>query len=69
MLKWLQYQGRESDLLLSAQVVDNIFTAACFSTGYAPEEDKPFAQCHTCYGEESALQICWKCKGSGYICR
>ena len=23
----------------------------CDGSGYSPEEDKPFAQCHTCYGD------------------
>lgn len=40
----------------------------CGGTGYAPEEDKPFAQCHTCYGDGVAeIDVCPNCGGYGKI--
>jgi len=40
----------------------------CGGSGYAPEVDKPFAQCHTCYGEGvEEIDICPKCGGEGVI--
>lgn len=33
-------------------------------SGYDPTEDKPFAQCHTCYGERvEEAEICPICGG------
>lgn len=40
----------------------------CNGTGYDPEEDNPFAQCHTCYGdEEEEVEVCPRCGGEGKI--
>lgn len=40
----------------------------CGGTGYDPEEDKPFAQCHTCFGEQvEELEICPRCDGARTI--
>lgn len=39
----------------------------CNGTGYDPTEDNAFGQCHTCYGEGTAVQECFKCCGSGVI--
>lgn len=40
----------------------------CGGTGYSPEEDKPFAQCHTCYGDGSTeTPVCPRCGGSGEV--
>ena len=40
----------------------------CNGTGYDPEEDKPFAQCHTCYGEGTEeVEVCPDCGGQGTI--
>lgn len=40
----------------------------CGSTGYDPNEDNPFAQCHTCFGEGTViLDDCPKCGGDGVI--
>lgn len=40
----------------------------CHGSGYDPQEDKPFAQCHTCYGTgEEELDICPTCDGNGDI--
>lgn len=39
----------------------------CNGTGYDPTEDNVFGQCHTCYGEGVAVQVCFKCCGSGVI--
>lgn len=45
-------------------------TVECFNcggTGYDPTDEKPFAQCHTCYGEKEVdLDECPDCLGSGY---
>lgn len=36
-------------------------------SGYDPQDDKPFAQCHTCYGEgEENADVCPRCGGDGY---
>ncbi|MGR5559902.1 MULTISPECIES: ATP-dependent nuclease [Vibrio] len=40
----------------------------CSGTGYDPEDDKPFAQCHTCYGDGlEELDTCIHCGGSGVV--
>jgi RecJ-like exonuclease len=40
----------------------------CGGSGYDPEEDKPFAQCHTCYGEGMAeVDVCPNCGGEGRL--
>lgn len=40
----------------------------CNGTGYDPEEDNPFAQCHTCYGDgEEEVDVCPRCGGGGQI--
>ncbi len=40
----------------------------CRGTGYDPNEDNPFAQCHTCHGEKKVeADICPKCNGHGEI--
>ncbi|WP_376698470.1 zinc finger domain-containing protein [Burkholderia stagnalis] len=38
----------------------------CQGTGYDPNEENPFAQCHRCYGEgEVILDVCPDCGGTG----
>lgn len=39
----------------------------CNGTGYDPTEDNAFGQCHTCYGEGTAVQECFNCRGLGVI--
>ena len=40
----------------------------CGGTGYDPNEDNPFAQCHSCFGEGTViLDDCPKCGGDGVI--
>ncbi|VVN40102.1 hypothetical protein PS634_05359 [Pseudomonas fluorescens] len=40
----------------------------CDGTGFDPTEEKPFAQCHTCYGDETEeVETCIRCGGSGEI--
>lgn len=37
----------------------------CLGIGYDRHSDKPFSQCHTCYGDgEVALDICPRCSGT-----
>jgi len=38
----------------------------CGGSGYDPQEDNPFAQCHTCYGDGvEHLDECPACQGQG----
>lgn len=37
----------------------------CNGSGYDPQEDKPFAQCHTCFGDGFIEADCEKCGGTG----
>ena len=40
----------------------------CFGSGYDPQEDKPFAQCHTCFGDKvEDVDICPTCYGEGKV--
>ena len=40
----------------------------CDGAGYSPEEDKPFAQCHTCYGDGTIeTSVCPRCGGVGEV--
>lgn len=39
----------------------------CQGTGYDPTEDNHFGQCHTCYGDQTAVQVCFSCSGAGVI--
>lgn len=40
----------------------------CFGSGFDPTEEKPFAQCHSCYGDETQdVDICTRCGGTGEI--
>lgn len=40
----------------------------CGGTGFDPTEEKPFAQCHTCYGEEEEeVEVCTRCGGTGEV--
>lgn len=40
----------------------------CRGTGYDPNEDNAFAQCHSCDGEGTVLvDICPDCNGEGKI--
>lgn len=40
----------------------------CAGTGFSPEEDKPLAQCHTCFGSGvEEVDICPQCGGVGKI--
>ncbi|WP_282363090.1 hypothetical protein [Pseudomonas sp. PS01297] len=40
----------------------------CEGTGFDPIEDKPFAQCHGCYGEEIIeVEVCPNCCGTGRV--
>lgn len=50
--------GRGSDV--------DVTCSGCAGTGYDPNEDSPFAQCHECYGEGTVtLDLCPECSGSG----
>ncbi|WP_300181571.1 molecular chaperone DnaJ [uncultured Aliivibrio sp.] len=51
--------GRGSDVEITCR--------NCSGTGYDPEEDNVWAQCHTCYGDGfEELDECPKCNGEGY---
>ncbi|MDO9139534.1 MAG: hypothetical protein Q7U38_04320 [Methylobacter sp.] len=40
----------------------------CSGTGYDPNEDNEFAQCHSCYGEGTVqVDICPDCNDEGKI--
>ena len=40
----------------------------CGGSGYDPNEDNAFAQCHTCYGDGTVeADVCPKCNGAGRI--
>jgi len=40
----------------------------CSGSGYDPNEDNPFAQCHTCSGNGKVnADVCPKCDGRGKI--
>ncbi|EFN9598049.1 molecular chaperone DnaJ [Escherichia coli] len=50
---------------------DGLFEVSCpkcYGSGYRPEEDKPFAQCHTCYGDGTIeVSVCPRCCGVGEV--
>jgi len=40
----------------------------CAGTGYDPTDDKPFAQCHTCHGDQTIeVEECINCGGIGEV--
>lgn len=40
----------------------------CSGTGYDPTDDKPFAQSHTCYGDQTIeIDECTNCGGIGEV--
>jgi len=40
----------------------------CNGSGYDPNEDNPFAQCHSCYGDGTVqADVCPNCSGEGTI--
>lgn len=40
----------------------------CSGTGYDPKDEKPFAQCHTCYGDQTIdIDECTNCDGTGKV--